>query len=69
MGRAAHHHGYQLGDLIGVVEPLDYLVDLGINAADFNYRRRDLGRGSPLAAPDPTWVPHARVGYLPDASH
>jgi neopullulanase len=29
-------HGYKGGDLIGVVEHLDYLVDLGINAIYFN---------------------------------
>ena len=29
-------HGYQGGDLIGVVEHLDYLADLGINAIYFN---------------------------------
>jgi neopullulanase len=35
-GAAPAHHGYQGGDLIGVVEHLDYLVDLGINAIYFN---------------------------------
>jgi cyclomaltodextrinase len=29
-------HGYKGGDLIGVVERLDYLVDLGVNALYFN---------------------------------
>ena len=29
-------HGYQGGDLLGVVEHLDYLADLGINAIYFN---------------------------------
>ena len=31
-GAPPTYHGYQGGDLIGVVEQLDYLVDLGINA-------------------------------------
>jgi cyclomaltodextrinase / maltogenic alpha-amylase / neopullulanase len=30
------HHGFKGGDLLGVVEHLDYLVDLGINAIYFN---------------------------------
>lgn len=30
------HHGYKGGDLLGVIEHLDYLVDLGINAIYFN---------------------------------
>lgn len=30
------HHGYKGGDLVGVVERLDYLADLGINAIYFN---------------------------------
>src|SRR5947209_7559739 len=34
-GAAPTYHGYQGGDLIGVVEHLDYLVDLGINAVYF----------------------------------
>src|SRR2546421_806675 len=29
------HHGFKGGDLIGVVEHLDYLADLGINAIYF----------------------------------
>ena len=35
VGCAPTYHGYQGGDLIGVVEHLDYLVDLGINAVYF----------------------------------
>ena len=35
-GAAPTGHGYQGGDLLGVVEHLDYLVDLGINAIYFN---------------------------------
>jgi cyclomaltodextrinase / maltogenic alpha-amylase / neopullulanase len=35
-GASPTYHGYQGGDLIGVVEHLDYLVDLGINAIYFN---------------------------------
>ena len=35
MGGAPTYHGYQGGDLIGVVEHLDYLVNLGINAVYF----------------------------------
>jgi cyclomaltodextrinase len=34
-GSPPTYHGYQGGDLIGVVEHLDYLVDLGINALYF----------------------------------
>ena len=34
-GAAPTYHGYQGGDLIGVVEHLDYLQDLGINAIYF----------------------------------
>jgi neopullulanase len=34
-GAAPTYHGYQGGDLIGVVEHLDYLVDLGVNAVYF----------------------------------
>jgi cyclomaltodextrinase len=34
-GAPPTHHGYQGGDLIGVVERLDYLVDLGVNAIYF----------------------------------
>ncbi len=34
-GAPPTYHGYQGGDLIGVVEHLDYLVDLGINAVYF----------------------------------
>ncbi len=34
-GAPPTYHGYQGGDLIGVVEHLDYLVDLGINALYF----------------------------------
>jgi glycosidase len=30
------HHGYKGGNLLGVIEHLDYLVDLGINALYFN---------------------------------
>src|SRR5690349_18129107 len=30
------HHGFKGGDLLGVVERLDYLADLGINANYFN---------------------------------
>lgn len=30
------NHGFKGGDLLGVVERLDYLVDLGINAIYFN---------------------------------
>ena len=30
------HHGFKGGDLLGVVEHLDYLTDLGINAIYFN---------------------------------
>jgi neopullulanase len=33
---APTYHGYKGGDLIGVVERLDYLTDLGINAIYFN---------------------------------
>ena len=33
---APTHHGYKGGDLWGVIEKLDYLVDLGINAIWFN---------------------------------
>ena len=35
-GAAPTPHGYQGGDLLGVVERLDYLADLGINAIYFN---------------------------------
>lgn len=35
-GAPPTNHGYQGGDLIGVVEHLDCLVDLGINAIYFN---------------------------------
>ena len=35
MGLAPTYHGYQGGDLLGVVEHLDYLVSLGINALYF----------------------------------
>ena len=34
-GAPPTYHGYQGGDLIGVVEHLDYLCDLGINAVYF----------------------------------
>ena len=34
-GAPPTYHGYQGGDLIGVVEQLDYLVDLGVNAIYF----------------------------------
>jgi cyclomaltodextrinase / maltogenic alpha-amylase / neopullulanase len=34
-GAPPTYHGYQGGDLIGVVEHLDYLLDLGINAVYF----------------------------------
>ncbi len=34
-GATPTHHGYQGGDLVGVVERLDYLLDLGINAIYF----------------------------------
>jgi cyclomaltodextrinase / maltogenic alpha-amylase / neopullulanase len=34
-GATPTYHGYQGGDLIGVVERLDYLVELGINAIYF----------------------------------
>ena len=34
-GAPPTYHGYQGGDLIGVVERLDYLVDLGVNAIYF----------------------------------
>jgi neopullulanase len=34
-GTRPTYHGYQGGDLIGVVEKLDYLVDLGVNALYF----------------------------------
>ena len=34
-GASPTHHGYQGGDLVGVVERLDYLADLGINAIYF----------------------------------
>ena len=34
-GSQPTRHGYQGGDLVGVVERLDYLVDLGINAIYF----------------------------------
>ena len=34
-GAPPTYHGYQGGDLIGVVEHLDYLVDLGVNAIYF----------------------------------
>lgn len=33
---APTHHGFKGGDLYGVIEKLDYLVDLGINAIYFN---------------------------------
>ncbi len=35
-GSPPTHHGYQGGDLLGVVEHLDYLADLGITAIYFN---------------------------------
>ena len=35
LGRAPTYHGYQGGDLIGVVEHLDYLVALGVTAIYF----------------------------------
>jgi neopullulanase len=34
-GAPPTHHGYQGGDLVGVVERLDYLKDLGVNAIYF----------------------------------
>lgn len=34
-GSTPTRHGYQGGDLIGVVERLDYLIDLGVNAIYF----------------------------------
>ncbi len=34
-GATPTYHGYQGGDLVGVVEKLDYLADLGINALYF----------------------------------
>ncbi len=34
-GATPTYHGYQGGDLIGVIERLDYLVELGINAIYF----------------------------------
>jgi cyclomaltodextrinase len=34
-GAPPTHHGYQGGDLVGVVERLDYLGDLGVNAVYF----------------------------------
>ena len=34
-GSTPTYHGYQGGDLVGVAEKLDYLVDLGINAIYF----------------------------------
>ena len=34
-GSPPTYHGYQGGDLIGVVEHLDYLADLGVNAIYF----------------------------------
>ena len=35
MGQRTHSYGFKGGDLIGVVEHLDYLADLGINAIYF----------------------------------
>src|SRR3979409_424370 len=34
-GAPPTYHGYQGGDLIGVAEHLDYLLDLGVNAIYF----------------------------------
>ena len=36
VGRAADDHGFKGGDLLGVVEHLDYLSALGVNAVYFN---------------------------------
>ena len=35
-GATPTHHGFQGGDLLGVIEKLDYLQELGINAIYFN---------------------------------
>ncbi|UCC65385.1 MAG: glycoside hydrolase family 13 protein [Anaerolineae bacterium] len=61
-GAPPTYHGFQGGDLIGVVERLDYLVDLGVNAIYFNpifqsaanhrYHTHDYYRVDPLLGGD-----------------
>ena len=56
-------HGYQGGDLVGVLENLDYLVDLGVNAIYFTpifqsasnhrYHTHDYFRVDPMLGGDP----------------
>jgi cyclomaltodextrinase / maltogenic alpha-amylase / neopullulanase len=66
-------HGYQGGDLIGVLEHLDYLADLGINAIYFTpifqsasnhrYHTHDYFRVDPMLGGDPA------LRRLIDAAH
>jgi neopullulanase len=61
-GAPPTYHGFQGGDLVGVVEKLDYLTDLGINAIYFNpifqsasnhrYHTHDYYRVDPLLGGD-----------------
>jgi neopullulanase len=62
-GAPPTYHGYQGGDLIGVVEKLDYLIDLGINAVYFTpvfqsasnhrYHTHDYEQVDPMLGGDP----------------
>ena len=66
-------HGYQGGDLVGVAERLDYLVDLGINAIYFTpifqsasnhrYHTHDYEKVDPMLGGDPA------LRRLLDAAH
>ena len=66
-------HGYKGGDLLGVVERLDYLEDLGVNALYFcpvfqsasnhRYHTHDYYRVDPLLGGD------AALGELLDRAH
>ncbi|WP_435022364.1 glycoside hydrolase family 13 protein [Tundrisphaera sp. TA3] len=72
-GSAPTPHGYQGGDLLGVVERLDYLVDLGINAIYFTpifqsasnhrYHTHDYERVDPMLGGE------AALRRLVDESH
>lgn len=62
-GAPPTYHGYQGGDLVGVVEHLDYLVDLGVNALYFTpvfqsasnhrYHTHDYEKVDPMLGGDP----------------
>jgi cyclomaltodextrinase / maltogenic alpha-amylase / neopullulanase len=72
-GATPTFHGYQGGDLIGVVERLDYLVDLGINAIYFTpifqsasnhrYHTHDYEKVDPMLGGNPA------LRRLLDAAH